>query len=98
MQNKKTVMVASEMGPANEMAARRAARPMKQLVAVVKRGDASFWTRIGVAFENRDGSWALRFDYLPTDPATTIQLREFRRDEPEAAPAELDEGLASTPF
>lgn len=54
---------------------------MKQIVAVVERGEGSdtkrFWTRIGVAFENRDGSWNLRFDYFPTDPKTTVQLRDI---------------------
>ena len=63
---------------------------MKQLVAVLERGEGddkkSYWTRIGVAFENRDGSWNLRFDYLPVRPDTTIQLREFKeRDEAQAA-------------
>lgn len=57
-------------------------KKMKQLVAAIERGEGdekkSFWTRIGVAFENRDGSYNLRFDYLPTRPeATTIQLRDF---------------------
>ncbi|MCC7538395.1 MAG: hypothetical protein IT379_19380 [Deltaproteobacteria bacterium] len=61
---------------------------MKQIVAVVERGEGSdakkFWTRIGVAFENRDGSWNLRFDYFPTNPATTVQLREMdHRDDDE---------------
>jgi len=37
----------------------------------------SWWTKIGVAFENKDGSWNLRFDFLPTSAETTIQLREF---------------------
>jgi hypothetical protein len=59
---------------------------MKQIVAVVERGEGTdvkkFWTRIGVAFENRDGSWNLRFDYFPTNPATTVQLRDIdARDE-----------------
>jgi hypothetical protein len=57
---------------------------MKKLVAVVQRGEGneqkSFWTTIGVAFENRDGSYNLRFDYLPADMMnTTIQLRDFDR-------------------
>ena len=56
-------------------------RKMKQLVAAVQRGEGadkrSYWTRVGVAFENRDGSLNLRFDFLPTDPTTTIQLRNF---------------------
>jgi hypothetical protein len=55
---------------------------MMQIVAVVERGEGeekkNWWTRIGVAFQNRDGSWNLRFDYLPARIAeTTIQLREL---------------------
>ena len=66
---------------------------MKQLVAVVERGKGNakknWWTRIGVAFENNDGSWNLRFDYLPTDPNTTIQIRDFdpKSDQQEGAEA-----------
>ena len=53
-----------------------------KLVAVVQYGEGnnrrSRWTTIGVAFENRDSSWNLRFDYLPTNMVdTTIQLRPF---------------------
>jgi len=56
-------------------------RNMKHLVAVVERGEGNnkkgYWTRIGVAFENRDGSHNLRFDYLPANIAeTTIPLRD----------------------
>lgn len=61
---------------------------MKQIVAVVERGEGAdakkFWTRIGVAFENRDGSWNLRFDYFPTSSTTTVQLRDRDdRDDPD---------------
>ena len=69
---------------------------MKQLVAVVNRGEKNFWTRIGVAFENQDGSWNLRFDFVPTDGGTTIQLREFRRDEGDSA--EPQKGISAQPF
>jgi hypothetical protein len=53
-----------------------------KLVAVVQYGEGdnkkSRWTNIGVAFENRDGSWNLRFDCLPSNMAdTTIQMRAF---------------------
>jgi hypothetical protein len=63
---------------------------MKQLVAAVERGEGeekkSYWTRIGVAFENRDGSWNLRFDYLPARADITVQLRDFKdKDEAQAA-------------
>ena len=37
----------------------------------------TWWTKIGIAFENKDGSFTLRFDYVPTNLAdTTIQMRE----------------------
>ena len=59
---------------------------MKQLVAAIERGEGeekkTFWTRIGVAFENRDGSWNLRFDFLPARPFdTTVQLRDFSKEQ-----------------
>ena len=82
----KTETVASEtnLNPAVGAGPRGARGRMKQRVAAVTRGDATFWTRIGVAFENRDGSWTLKFDFLPTSAATTVQLRELRpREEPE---------------
>jgi hypothetical protein len=57
-------------------------KKMKQIVAAVERGDGetkkTYWNRIGVAFENRDGSFNLRFDYVPARMGeTTIQLRDF---------------------
>jgi hypothetical protein len=56
---------------------------MKHIWAAVNYTDGdnekkSFWTRIGVAFENKDGSWNQVFDFFPTNPAkTTIQLRDI---------------------
>ena len=50
------------------------------------------WTQIGVAFENRDGSWNLLFDYLPTRPGkTTIQVRDFdpKEEEERTVPPQL---------
>ena len=48
--------------------------------------EKGFWTRIGIAFQNQDGSWNLRFDYLPSDPTVTIQMRVPRVDD-EATPS-----------
>ena len=44
-----------------------------------KRDDkqVSKWTQIGTAFQNRDGSFNLKFDYWPTN-LTTIQIRPFK--------------------
>jgi hypothetical protein len=47
----------------------------------------SYWTRIGTAYRNRDGSFNLRFNYLPADLAsTTIQVREPRAKADDDAP------------
>jgi hypothetical protein len=68
-------------------------RTLKEIFGVVNRNNQNYWTRIGTAFENaRDGSWNLRFDYLPLDGNTTIQLRDpkpatgDKQDAPEQAP------------
>ena len=63
-------------------------KKMMQIVGATQRtvGDEkkTWWTKIGIAFQNKDGSWNLRFDYLPDNTAeTTIQLREM--DAKEAA-------------
>ena len=57
-------------------------KKMMQIVGAVQRtteGEKkTWWTKIGVAFQNKDGSYNLRFAYLPARLAdTTIQLREF---------------------
>ena len=67
-------------------------RKMMQILGAIPRGATdgekkdgekkSWWTKIGVAFVNSDGSIALKFDYLPADLAnTSIQLREMDRKE-----------------
>ena len=57
-------------------------RTYKIVYGVVERGEQNFWTRIGAAFENRDGSLNLVLDFVPMSADTTIQLREPRdRDE-----------------
>jgi hypothetical protein len=67
---------------------------MMQILAVIERGEGEakkgFWTRIGVAFQNRDQSWNLRFDFFPTRLGeTTIQLRPFEpKSESDAADPE----------
>ena len=57
-------------------------KKMMQIVGAVERtvgeNKKTWWTKIGVAFPNKDGSWNLRFDYLPARLAeTTIQLRDI---------------------
>jgi len=38
------------------------------------QGTKSFWTKVGAAFENRDGSVTVRLDALPMDG--TLQIRD----------------------
>ena len=50
----------------------------KVVYGIVERGESAFWTRIGAAFENKDGSFNIRLDFVPTSPDTTLQAREPR--------------------
>ena len=71
-----------------------------EILGVVNRGEGqlgtkkSYWTRIGTAYKNRDGSLNLRFNYLPADLAnTTIQVREPRaKDDADGAEAAASAG------
>ena len=60
------------------------------LWGVVDRKERAYWTRIGVAFENNDGSWFLRFDYMPTSSEIRIHMREpkEREDREPSAPVQ----------
>ena len=55
-------------------------RPYKHLWMVEDRAEKngrearSFWTRVGVAFENRDGSWSLELSAIPVDGR--LQMRD----------------------
>ena len=50
-------------------------KTMKVVYTVSERNGRSFWTRVGVGFENRDGSLNLRLDAIPTNG--TLQVREW---------------------
>jgi len=57
---------------------------MKVAYSVTERAGKSYWTRIGVAYVNKDGSWNLKLDAIPV-AGGTIQLREWEpRDEQQA--------------
>ncbi len=65
---------------------------MKVVYTVVDRGQKSYWVRVGVGFENQDGSLNLKLDAVPTNG--TLQVREWEPKEDrdfggrEARPAE----------
>lgn len=55
----------------------------KDILAVIEyqagREMKSRWTKIGVAFPSKDGSFFhLKFDFIPTDPNTRMQMRDPR--------------------
>lgn len=64
---------------------------MMQLCAVTQRdpNKKGFWTRIGTSFLNKDGSWALQFDFVPTNGSITkIQMREINNERAGGVPSE----------
>lgn len=52
--------------------------------ATASREAKSFWTKVGVAFQNRDGSWSLELAAVPV--TGRLQMREPLppREEPRA--------------
>lgn len=53
--------------------------PTFRIFQISPRGDNSraYWREIGVAWENSDGSFNLRFEAVPTDWSNTLQLRAY---------------------
>ena len=47
---------------------------MKIVYVITERGEKSYWTRIGVAYTNRDGSINVKLDALPI--SGTLQIRD----------------------
>lgn len=63
---------------------------MKFAYVITQRGDKSFWTRIGVAFVNRDGSINVKLEAFPVNGE--LQLRDQRDDDNDGAPASSGNG------
>lgn len=64
----------------NELtAAGAASTPRKFVYTVTEKGEKSFWTRIGVAFPNRDGSLTVRLDAVPVNGMLQIRDEEPSR-------------------
>jgi hypothetical protein len=56
----------------------------KAVWAVSDRGEGkkSWWTRVGSAFVNKDGSWTIMLDALPTNGKLVVREEE-QRDRPQ---------------
>lgn len=55
-------------------------RSTKAVFAITERGDKSYWTRVGVAYTNRDGSLTLKLDALPISGTLQVRDEEDRGD------------------
>ena len=54
-------------------------RQMMFAYTVTERGDRTFWTKIGVAFTNKDGSINVRLDAIPV--SGTVCLRSAKSEQ-----------------
>jgi hypothetical protein len=50
----------------------------KPVFAITERGEKSFWTRVGAAFTNKDGSITIALDALPVSGRLQIREQEDR--------------------
>ncbi len=63
------------MNDRNDSALEGSGRKWKVVYTIVEgRGDKKFWLRVGVGFENRDGSFNIRLDAVPTNG--TLHMRD----------------------
>jgi hypothetical protein len=53
----------------------------KIVYGMVKRGDKTFWTRIGAAWVNKDGSLNVKLDFFPASPDTVLNIRDPKDDD-----------------
>ena len=51
-------------------------RPVRQVFAIAERNGRSYWTRIGSAFTNQDGSETVLLDALPVNGRLQIRTVE----------------------
>lgn len=74
---------AAANGSAAAMVAAPTERVRRAVFVITERmtaeGLRSFWTRVGAAFENRDGSVTIKLDALPL--SGTLQVRDDDRDQ-----------------
>lgn len=61
---------------------------MKVAYSVSERAGKSYWTRIGVGYVNKDGSWNMKLDAFPIAPAT-LQIRDWEPRDDQRDPAAL---------
>ena len=68
---------------------------MKFVYVITSKGDRKFWTKVGVAFVNRDGSLNCKLDSLPVGGELHIRDYVAREDRHELGELEGPQALAS---
>ena len=56
---------------------------VRSVFAITERGDKTFWTRVGAAFTNKDGSINIELDALPTSGRLQVRDRDEPKDQEE---------------
>ena len=81
------------------------AKPRKVAYSITERNGRSFWTRIGAAFTNKDGSITVKLEATPVSGQLQIRDWEPRDDTPSAGAGPgprtsraKDDVLAELPF
>ena len=59
-----------------EQESKKATQPVRQVFTIIERDGKNFWTRIGAAFTNRDGSETVLLDALPLNGRMQIRAIE----------------------
>jgi hypothetical protein len=57
----------------------------KYVYSVTERNERSYWTRIGMAFVNRDGSLTVRLDAIPINGVLQIRDDDYSAKRPGGA-------------
>lgn len=66
---------------------------MKIVYSISERGGKNYWTWIGVAFLNSDGSLNVKLEAVPVNGE--MQIRDYvPRDEPDTEPPDPEQKLA----
>ncbi|MCC6523793.1 MAG: hypothetical protein IT373_14140 [Polyangiaceae bacterium] len=60
---------------------RRRTTPTKTAYALTERAERTYWTRVGVAYTNKDGSVTVKLDALPVSGVIQIREEPDRRSE-----------------
>ena len=65
------------------------ASKIKYIYVITGKGERKFWTKVGVAFVNRDGSLNCKLDSLPVDGELHIRDAAPREERGDEAPQKL---------